>query len=343
MQIYPVFIPFGGCAERCSFCDQGELTGAIDRPTPADLVQILDQMLPRQGSGEVAFYGGTFTRLPVAEQLAYLRVVAGFQMAGRVRGSRVSTRADALNRETIGMLAASGCRTVEIGCQSFSPAVLQAAGRPNNPAVVAEAVKGLRVQSLGVGLQLMPGLPGGDRSEALASLQSALELQPDFVRIYPTLVFAGTRLAVEFATGSYRPWSLEAAVDCCAEMLWCCQRAEVPVIRLGLQGQASYDRGEGPLAGPYHPAFGQLVRSRLWRWGLQGALALLPGCQLFVHPFDLPDALGHRRDNLAHLGRLQEGFSLRGDTTLGRGQIRCGGNSLTLLDLVTSFKRNLTS
>lgn len=343
MQIFAVFIPFGGCDERCSFCDQGELTGQIDRPTPTNLVQLLDQMLPQQGSGEVAFYGGTFTRLPIAEQRAYLRVVADFQAAGRVRGSRVSTRADALNRQIIELLAESGCCTVEIGCQSFSPAVLQAAGRPSSTEMVGDAVKELRARSLGVGLQLMPGLPGGDRSEALASLQAALELQPDFVRIYPTLVFAGTRLAAEFAIGSYRPWTLEQAVDCCAEMLWCCQRAEVPVIRLGLQGQASYDRGEGPLAGPYHPAFGQLVRSRLWRWGLQGALALESNCQLFVHPFDLSDALGHRRDNLAHLGHLREGFCLRGDSALGRDQIRCGDNVFNLLELVTSFKRNLTS
>lgn len=343
MQIYPIFIPFGGCGERCSFCAQAELTGQIDRPTPDALAQMLEQMLPRQGGGEVAFYGGTFTRLPVAEQLAYLGVVFGFQRAGRVGGSRVSTRADALTPEIIGLLAECGCRTVEIGCQSFSPKVLQAAGRPCCSATVAAAVKGLRARSLGVGLQLMPGLPGGDRSEALASLHSALELKPDFVRIYPTLVFAGTRLATEFASGSYRPWSLEEAVDCCAEMLCCCQRAEVPVIRLGLQGQASYDQGEGPLAGPYHPAFGQLVRSRLWRWGLQRVLACQPSCQLFVHPFDLPDALGHQRDNLAHLGHLREGLSLRGDASLGRNQIRSGGNILTLLDLVTSFKRNLTT
>lgn len=343
MQIYPIFIPFGGCAERCSFCAQTELTGQIHRPTPAALMQTLDQMLPRQGSGEVAFYGGTFTRLPVAEQLAYLRVVADLQAAGRVQGSRVSTRADALNQESIGLLAESGCRTVEIGCQSFAPKVLQAAGRPSNTEMVGDAVKQLRARSLGVGLQLMPGLPGGDRSEALASLQAALALQPDFVRIYPTLVFAGTRLAAEFANGSYRPWSLDEAVDCCAEMLWCCQRAEVPVIRLGLQGQASYDQGEGPLAGPYHPAFGQLVRSRLWRWGLQCVLACDSSCQIFVHPFDLSDALGHQRDNLAHLGHLREGLSLRGDASLGRNQIRSGGKILTLLDLVTSFKRNLTS
>lgn len=343
MQIYPIFIPFGGCAERCIFCAQAELTGQLDRPTAAALVQMLDQMLPRQGSGEVAFYGGTFTRLPIDEQQAYLRIVSEFSLAGRVGGSRVSTRADALTQETIDLLAECGCRTVEIGCQSFSSKVLEAVGRPCSVAAVAKAVKGLRARSLRVGLQLMPGLPGGDRSEAMASLRSALELQPDFVRIYPTLVFAGTRLAAEFGSGSYRPWSLEEAVDCCAEMLWCCQRAEVPVIRLGLQGQARYDHGEGPLAGPYHPAFGQLVRSRLWRWGLQRALAMAPDCQLFVHPFDLPDALGHRRDNLAHLGHLREGLSLRGDASLGRDQIRTGGNILTLLDLVTTFKRNLTT
>lgn len=343
MQVYPVFIPFGGCVERCSFCDQGELTGQAVRPSIQELEQTLDRMLPAQGQGEVAFYGGTFTRLPLAEQREYLQLVARFAAAGRVDGSRVSTRPDALGPDAIALLADWGCRTVEIGCQSFSPKVLRAAGRSHTTEVVAEAVAGLRARSLQVGLQLMPGLPGGDRQEALFSLQAALDLQPDFLRIYPTVVFAGTRLAAEWSNGSFHPWSLEQAVDCCAEMLWRCQRAEVPVIRLGLQGQSRFEQGKGPLAGPYHPAFGQLVRSKLWHWALVAALGFDTGGHWQVHPFDMPDALGHRRDNLAHLGRLRAGFSLAGDPQLGRDQLRGSGGIYSLKDLVTFFKRNLNT
>lgn len=343
MQVYPVFIPFGGCFERCSFCDQGELTGQVLRPSVQELEQTLDRMLPAQGQGEVAFYGGTFTRLPLEEQREYLRLVHRFAAAGRVDGSRVSTRPDALDPGSIGLLADGGCRTVEIGCQSFSSEVLRAAGRSYAPEVVAKAVAGLRARSLQVGLQLMPGLPGGDQQEAWFSLQAALDLQPDFLRIYPTVVFAGTRLATEWSKGSFHPWSLEQAVDCCAEMLWCCQRAGVPVIRLGLQGQSRFEQEKGPLAGPYHPAFGQLVRSKLWQWGLVAALELETGCRWQVHPFDLPDALGHRRDNLSHLRQLRGGFSLAGDPQLGRDQLRGSGGIYSLQDLVTFFKRNLNT
>ena len=300
-------------------------------------------MLPAEGHGEVAFYGGTFTLLPPAEQRDYLQLAARFTAAGRISGSRVSTRPDALPTEAIAQLADQGCRTVELGCQSFSPAVLRAAGRSYGAAQVADAVAGLRARSLQVGLQLMPGLPGGDRQEALDSLRAALELQPDFLRIYPTLVFAGTRLAEDWSRGSFQPWTLEQAVDCCSELLWHCQRAKVPVIRLGLQGQARFEQGDGPLAGPYHPAFGQLVRSKLWRKGLETALDLEPGSQWQVHPFDLPDALGHRKDNLAHFRTLRQGFSLRGDPELGRDRLRCGGEIFSLQQLVTFSKRNLTT
>lgn len=343
MQVYPVFIPFGGCLQPCSFCDQGKLTGEVVRPSLQELKQTLERMLPAAGQGEVAFYGGTFTRLPLEEQRGYLGLVARFAAAGRVGGSRVSTRPDALEPDSVALLADCGCKTVELGCQSFSPAVLRAAGRSYTAEVVAAAVAGLRAQGLQVGLQLMPGLPGGDRDEALTSLQAALDLAPDFLRIYPTVVFAGTRLAEQWSQGRYQPWSLEQAVACCAEMLWCCQKAEVPVIRLGLQGGARFDQGEGPLAGPYHPAFGQLVRSRLWRWGLEAALARDPCRQWQVHPFDLPDALGHRRDNLAHLGRLREGYALRADPRLERDQLRSEGEIFFLQDLVTFFKRNLNT
>jgi histone acetyltransferase (RNA polymerase elongator complex component) len=341
--IYPVFLPFAGCAQRCSFCDQGILSGQSSRLTPLQVQRQLEAQLPTRGQGEVAFYGGTFTLLPAQEQQAYLEVAAALAAAGRVDGSRVSTRPDTLDEAAIERLVAGGCRTVELGCQSFSPQVLQAAGRNYSAATIAGAVDRLRRRGLRVGLQLMPGLPQGDRAEALSSLVEALRLRPDFLRIYPTVVVAGTGLETAFRQGTFRPWSLEAAVDCCAAMLWHCQKADIPVIRLGLQSQAVFDRGEGVLAGPYHPAFGQLVKSRLWAWGLGAALELDPTPNWWVHPFDLPDALGHRRENLAHLGHQRPHYRLGADPGLGRGQLRGSGTLFNLIDLVTPLQRNLTA
>lgn len=301
MRIYPFFIPHAGCPHRCLFCDQHRISGRRDAPPPEEVAGELEKILPSHGDGEVAFYGGSFTLLPEVGQRSYLGSVAPFMAGGRVAGIRISTRPDALPSSVVGFLADSGVKTVEIGCQSFCADVLKRAGRGHGPHHAGEAVDRLRRRGLAVGLQLMPGLPGGDRAEALLSLERAIGLRPDFLRIYPTVVLAGSTLERLYRAGLYRPLDLEAAVDLGARMLWRCRDAGIPVIRFGLQAETELDSGDAWVAGPYHPALGQLVRSRLWRRALARLLGMGGVGPLRVHPSDLADAVGHRRGNRYNL------------------------------------------
>lgn len=292
-------------------------------------------MLPVKGEGEVAFYGGTFTLLPGEEQKAYLSAVAPFIHQGRVSGIRVSTRPDAIPPGMAEQLTVSGVTTVELGCQSFSAEVLDRAGRGHDPSAASKAVSRLRGAGLKVGLQLMPGLPGGDRQEAISSLESALALAPDFLRIYPTVVVRGTPLEDAWRDGSYRPLEIEAAVDWCAEMLWRCRRADIPVIRLGLQGTPELDSGEALVAGPYHPAFGQLVRSRLWLRALERGAATAGEIRAGVHPADLSDALGHKRGNQVELRRRFVDFTIVSNPGLLRERFTLGEQNFSLMELAS--------
>lgn len=315
MKIFPVFIPHAGCPHRCLFCAQDRTTGRSVAPSPAEVCAWLEKVLPQEGEGEVAFYGGTFTLLPQAVQTAYLAVAGRQVAAGRVAGIRLSTRPDALAESTVAGLVDAGVTTVEIGCQSFAPRVLAASERGHTAEEIAPAVRRCRAAGLAVGVQLLPGLPEGDAAEALESLQRALDLNPDFLRIYPAVVLAGSGLAELWRRGGYRPWSLEEAVEVCADLLRECQAAGVKVIRLGLQQDELLQASV--LAGPHHPAFGQLVKSRLWR----RALAAADG-DCWVNPDDLSDAVGHRRENRLWLSQRQPGFRLLADTALARGQLR---------------------
>ncbi|HXV20753.1 MAG TPA: radical SAM protein [Desulfuromonadales bacterium] len=333
MRLYPFFIPHAGCPHRCLFCRQQQSGGGDEPPSPAVVSGALEQMLPRCGDGEVAFFGGTFTLLPTAQQQAWLEAVAPFVHSGRVAGIRVSTRPDALAPGAAEWLAGLGVTTVELGCQSFSADVLRLAGRGHDEGAAAGAVCRLRRAGLAVGLQLMPGLPGGDRAEAMASLTSALALAPDFLRIYPTVVLRDTGLAQWYLDGLYCPVPLEEAVDWCAEMLWYCRRAGVPVIRLGLQSTPELDGGETLLAGPYHPAFGQLVRSRLWLRALLRGLAVMDARLVAVHPAELADVIGQRRGNLCELQRRFGDFNLVPDSALSRGHLALDGQDFLLMDL----------
>lgn len=333
MRLYPFFIPHAGCPHRCLFCRQRDASGQVAAPRPGEVASALGGMLPSRGDGEAAFYGGTFTLLPEALQRAYLGAVSPFVRAGRVAGMRVSTRPDALSSAAVALLRDAGVTTVEVGCQSFSSEVLERSGRGHGPDAAGGAVARLREAGLAVGLQLMPGLPGGCRREAIDSLCRAIDLRPDFLRIYPTVVLKGTPLEDAYRAGSYRPLDLDGGVELCAELLWRCRRSGMPVIRLGLQGTPGLDGGEEWVAGPYHPAFGQLVRSRLWRRALERAAVASGQHRVLVHPADLADAMGHRRANLDFLRERFGAFRIEPAPQLSRECLVVGERCCSLDDL----------
>lgn len=330
MKVYAFFIPHEGCPHRCRFCQQQRVSGHSKAPSSEQVAEELNWLLPAQGTGEVAFYGGSFTLLEPSLQMDYLQQVESFIAKGQVSGVRVSTRPDAIDEEQLILLQQGGVTTVELGCQSFSGEVLESAGRGHGPQVVARAVALLRSKSFHVGLQLMPGLPGGDTLEALQSLRKALDLKPDFLRIYPTVVLRDTALEEDFRQGRFRPLDLDEAVELCAEMLWHCREAGVPVIRLGLQATASLVPDQALVAGPFHPAFGALVRSRLWRRALASVLAGQGAFEVRVNPADLSDALDQRRENLAYFKKRGQRLTLCSDTGMVRDHFGVNGQTHTL-------------
>lgn len=323
MQVYPIFLAQRGCSHRCLFCDQQRSNAQSSNLDPGDVRTALEEMLPVTGTGEIAFFGGTFTLLPEALQSCLLELAGEFVAAGRAGGIRLSTRPDALDPRRLMRLSRAGVSTIEIGCQSLDPAVLSVCQRGHGVAEILDSVARCRAAGFRVGLQLMPGLPGATTGEARGSAVAALALQPDFLRIYPTLVIAGTGLARLWQEGRYQPWSLNQAVDICAELLLLCRAQDVPVIRLGLQDDPALTGNL--LAGPHHPAFGQLVRSRLW-WRAIRSLPEVPG-EIQVHPADLADALGHRGSNRQDLLTERPFQVLRQNLAIQRGRLQFAGRN----------------
>lgn len=319
MRILPIFIPHAGCLHECVFCNQASTSQVVSLPSSATVKALVDQALCSGRLNEVAYYGGSFTALPLELQESFLGLMQPYLASDDIGGIRLSTRPDAVDEETIKLLLAYGVTTVELGCQSFSEDVLRETGRGHTAGDAVRSAALLRQGGIDLGLQLMPGLPGGDRQEAYTSLEAALSLCPDFLRIYPTVVLGSTRLADLWHLGDYKPLDLEDAVDICADFDLICRQHAVPVIRYGLQANDDLD-GDAVLAGPYHPAFGQLVKSRLWHRVLQ--LLLADGNTAFkVHPADLSDAVGHRRSNLRNLASRSDHFSVQAAPHVPRGSV----------------------
>jgi len=87
-----------------------------------------------------------------------------------------------------------------------------------------------------------------------------VELRPDFVRIYPTVVVKDTPLEKMYLNALYRPWPLNEMVKMCREMVSLFNAENIPIIRLGLQHTETLE--QDIVAGPYHPSFRELVKGR---------------------------------------------------------------------------------
>lgn len=303
--IVPVFLPHQGCPHRCIFCDQHRITDRDERPLRgAEVGRILEQALGARPSGgaEVAFYGGTFTRLPVERMEELLLAVQPYREKGAVARIRVSTRPDALDPPRLETLRRFGVTTVELGAQSMDAEVLRLAGREHSPEATREGVAALRGMGFKVGIQLMPGLPGDTIDTFRATIQTTVELRPDMVRLYPAIVIDGTVMAEWYRQGRYRPLTVEEAVHQCAEACRSLEGCGIPVIRLGLMPSPALCKSGRILAGPWHPAFGSLVRAAIYRGDLQPQLRRIPSgrtIRLMAPQRDIPLLRGHRNQGLA--------------------------------------------
>ncbi len=265
--IIPIFVPHLGCPHDCVFCNQREITGITERVTAKDVLKTIDEYLttiPQDAARiEVAFYGGSFTGIDKNYQIELLSVAGSKLKQGLLTGIRLSTRPDYIDQEKLELLSKYGVSTIELGVQSLIEGVLSKSKRGHKSKDVLNAVLLIKEYGFKLGLQVMPGLPGSTIKSDLETARQVLDLRPDFIRIYPTLVIKGTELANLYQKGLYQPLSLEEAIEVSAKIVTIFQKEGIRVIRIGLQPSEGVNQ-EGVVAGPFHPAFRQLVDSKLF-------------------------------------------------------------------------------
>lgn len=340
--VVPVFIPHAGCPHRCVFCDQTRTTGRTERlPTAQELDDAIGRFLGfRKASRrhtEISFYGGNFLGLSEDKILFLLEHAARYVARGQADGIRFSTRPDTIDSRRIGLLERFPVTTIELGVQSMNDQVLAAARRGHTARDAREAVALLKETPYRLGLQMMVGLPADTFPSAMASGEALCALDPDFVRIYPTLVLKGSALARRYLQKRYRPLSLDDAVEQVKALYVLFTRKGIPVIRMGLQATDGLDTGADILAGPYHPAFGELVHSALWREALDRCIKTLDlkACALEVrlHPRLISRVRGQRNENVDRLTRASalSPIRLTPDDRLPLDQVLVNGSTCRLM------------
>jgi len=269
--IIPIFIPHKGCPNDCVFCNQKKITARDADVLPEDVRRIIEQYLTTlENRGletlEVAFFGGSFTGIPMEEQTAFLAEAKRYKDMGKIDKIHLSTRPDYINEEILDNLKKYGVDVIELGVQSFDEDVLMASGRGHNVKAVEDACELIHKYGFTLGIQLMIGLPCDTKEKCIASAKKAVSLNPAIARLYPTVVIKETQLAQMAAKGEYKALSTEEAVDITKEMYKILTDAGVTVIRVGLKSSdlITTDGEESQVAaGVFHPAFRQLVEGEI--------------------------------------------------------------------------------
>ncbi|SCZ76912.1 elongator complex protein 3 [Acidaminobacter hydrogenoformans] len=314
--IIPIFIPHLGCPNQCVFCNQKTITGIGEGKISVEAARTeIEDWLGRSGNGaghELAFYGGSFTALPLSLQMKYLELADTYRKRGSINALRLSTRPDAIDPDHLKTLKAFGVSRIELGAQSFDDRVLSMSQRGHCVRDIEVSSRMILEADIDLGLQIMVGLPGDSALTDLKGVSEAFRLGATTLRIYPTLVLKGTMLEKMFLQGDYSPLTLEMAVQRVARMMEAvdamnAEKAGSPLqlIRIGLQENEML-RGSGEvLAGPHHPAFRTLVDSYRFKAQLDQDVMRFEWrgerLEARVHSRAPGSFAGHNKSNLIHL------------------------------------------
>lgn len=259
-----LFVPHMGCPNQCSFCNQKSISGQVKQIDAQDVRDAVNTALDGRNctDAEIAFFGGSFTAIDRDYMMSLLESAYDFIKNGQVRGIRISTRPDCIDKEVLNILKSYGVTAIELGCQSMSDEVLKANLRGHTAEDVIKACDLIKVNGFELGLQMMTGLYMSDEKADIETAEKIISLSPDTVRIYPTVVLENTMLCEKYRNGEYKVQTLDEAVELCSKLLLMFHNADIPVIRLGLHSGGNVE--DGFVAGVYHPAFRELCESRIY-------------------------------------------------------------------------------
>ena len=311
--IIPIFVPHLGCPNDCIFCNQKSISGQKKNMTKEEAKKIIEDYLrninKENAQIEIAFFGGSFTAIEKEKQEELLQLAYEYIKEGKVESIRISTRPDCIDKETLKRLKNYKVKTIELGVQSANDYILKRANRGHTFEDVKKASKLIKRYGFQLGHQMMVGLPESTKIDEINTAKALIKLRPKMVRIYPVLVVKNTKLEKEYENGEYQPLPLAQAVETCKELVSMFVKKKIEVIRVGLQNTdeitSPEEKNSEVVAGPYHPAFRQLVESGLWYDAIVAKIKKLnvkvKEVEVTVNPVDSNNVIGHKKENVIKL------------------------------------------
>jgi elongator complex protein 3 len=187
---------------------------------------------------ELIIMGGTFLSSPRDYQYDFIKncfdalngqISASLEEAQRLNeeaesrcvGLCIETRPDYCTPAHIEWMVELGTTRVELGVQTIDDEVYTLTRRGHSINDVVSATRNLKMTGIKVHYHWMPNLPGVTREkdlELFSQLFNDERFRPDGLKIYPTMVVAGTELERWKEQGLYKPYEEEELIELIADL-----------------------------------------------------------------------------------------------------------------------------
>ncbi|KEI10368.1 radical SAM protein [Clostridium sp. K25] len=285
--IIPIFVPHEGCPHDCVFCNQNSITGSsskVDGNFVKNTIEEYLKTINKENSIiEVSFFGGTFTAIDINKQNELLRVAKHYKDLGKIDYIHLSTRPDYIDNNILKNLKEYSADVIELGVQSLDDEVLLKSGRGHTVDDVVKASKLIKEYGFVLGLQVMLGLPGDNFEKDIYTAKKVIDLKPEIARIYPALVVKNTPMETMYINNKYKPYTLEEAIEVGQIVYSMLVANDINVIRVGLQPTEEINYGGELVAGPFHPAFRELIEGSIYNNILLEEIKKLNAEKIIVH------------------------------------------------------------
>ena len=238
-----------GCKHNCVYCPTLGVPKSYTPESPAILraralsydafkqvkarLKILRQMGHKSNKIELIFIGGTFLEMPLAYQYNFVKScydalngkkAKNLEQAkkinekakNRVVAFCIETRPDVASENEIERMLEFGVTRVELGVQAIDDKILKLVERGHGVKEIKKATALLKDSCFKVGYHFMPGLPGSSIKRDIAMYKKLWQdeaFKPDHIKIYPTQVIKGSKLAIWHRQGKYSPYSKAELIE----------------------------------------------------------------------------------------------------------------------------------
>ena len=171
----------------------------------------------------------------------------------------------------------------------------------------------------------MLGLPGDTFKKDIETVEKSLKMKPDIARIYPALVIKDTPMEYMLRKGTYKPYTLDEAIDITKILYSMYDKEGIKVIRIGLQPTEEINENKDVISGPFHPAFRELVEGKIINEAIFSYVedSLEESLEIYINNKDISKLYCNRKEffnEFINKNKVKR-FKVIQDETLGRGNI----------------------